>query len=189
MKSSIWLSLVLIAMSLPVFSNDDVPSVSKGTLERISPFTSQHIPSRFIDIWLPPGYSTQKKYDVLYMHDGQMLFDANTTWNHQEWKVDEVAGTLIEQNKVRPFIVVGIPNAGAGRHSEFYPQQPFNTLNKPTQNQMYQIKRSPNSFLFDGPIYSDDYLKFIVTEVVPYIESHYPVNKGAEHRYLGGSSM
>jgi hypothetical protein len=67
-----------------------VPKVSSGKIVRIRTFSSKLI-SRNIDIWLPEGYSNQKKYAVLYMHDGQMLFDSTTTWNKQDWQADEVA--------------------------------------------------------------------------------------------------
>ena len=59
-----------------------------GTLQRVENFPSQFIQPRNVDVWLPENYSEQKKYAVLYMHDGQMLFDASITWNKQEWMVD-----------------------------------------------------------------------------------------------------
>ena len=101
------------------------------------------------------------------MHDGRMLFDANTTWNKQEWMVDETAGRLIEQNKVKP----------------------FESLTTTTQKTLYQAHRNPTTPLFAAKVYSDSYLKFIVKEVVPYIESNFSVNKGGANRYLAGSSM
>lgn len=189
MNRAVVFTLLFVFLSLSSLATDFYPSVSKGKVERVSPFDSQLIESRFLDVWLPPGYSQEQKYDVLYMHDARMLFDAKITWNQQEWMVDEVAGTLIEQNKVRPFIVVAIPNAGAKRHSEFFPQKPFESLIEQAQASLYQRERSPGDLLFKSRVYSDNYLKFIVTEVVPYIEMHYSVNKGGKHRYLAGSSM
>ena len=189
MKRLILLVLPLLFLSHSSQATENLPSVTKGKIERISSLNSQWIDSSFVDIWLPPGYSNKQKYDVLYMHDGRMLFDATTTWNKQEWQVDEVAGTLIEQKKVKPFIVVAIPNAGSKRHSQYFPQKPFESLSPRTQESMYQKESSPGNPLFDGRIYSDNYLKFIVTEVIPYVESHYSVNTGGEHRYLAGSSM
>jgi len=182
-------ALLLICFSFISIAADTLPAVSKGKIERVTPFISQLVESRYLDVWLPPGYSKEQKYDVLYMHDGRMLFDAETTWNKQEWMVDEVAGTLIEQKKVRPFIVVAIPNAGADRHSEFFPQKPFESFSQQRQSSLYQLERSPGKLLFNSRVYSNNYLKFIVTEVVPYIEANYSVNIGAAHRYLAGSSM
>ena len=58
----------------------------QGKMERIDSFPTKYIVPRTVDIWLPKNYSKSKKYSVLYMHDGQMLFDGTTTWNKQEWK-------------------------------------------------------------------------------------------------------
>ena len=63
----------------------DSINLASGTLERIKNFPTKYITPRDVDVWLPEGYSKNKKYAVLYMHDGQMLFDESTTWNNQEW--------------------------------------------------------------------------------------------------------
>ena len=189
------MKLVALLFSLSIFvvhtsyANTPKVQVSKGHIEVIDNIESQFVKNRFLNVWLPPGYSKNTTYDVLYMHDGRMLFDANSTWNKQEWRVDEVAGSLIEQGKVRPFIVVGIPNAVENRHSEYYPQQPFEALSKQKQNALYQLEKYPGHKLFASKVYSDNYSRFLVKEVIPYIESNYNVNKGAQHRYIGGSSM
>ncbi len=181
--------VMLIVGHIAYAADDIVPSVSKGTLQRIEHVNSKYVSDRYLNVWLPPGYSSAGKYDVLYMHDGRMLFDANTTWNMQEWQVDEVAGALIEQQLVRPFIVVGIPNAGGGRHSEYFPQQPFESLSEDEQSALYALYREPDKLLFESKVYSDNYIKFILLEVAPLIESLYPVNPGGAHRYIAGSSM
>ena len=168
---------------------NDLPVVETGSLTKAMPFKSTAFQSRHIYVWLPPGYSGSRKYDVLYMQDGDMLFDANSTWNGQEWKVDEVVGGLIRQGRIRPIIVVGIPNAGAARHAEYFPQKPFEALPESAQADLYDRSRSESSSLFSREVYSDSYAAFIVNEVVPYIEGAYPVSKGPEHRYLAGSSM
>ena len=66
-------------------------------MERIDSFPTNYIAPRTVDIWLPKNYSKSKKYSVLYMHDGQMLFDSTTTWNKLDWKVDEVVSKLINE--------------------------------------------------------------------------------------------
>ena len=55
-----------------------------------------------------PGYEAGNKHAVIYMHDGQMLFDSTTTWNKQEWHVDEVITKLISEKKIKDCIVVAI---------------------------------------------------------------------------------
>ena len=95
-----------------------IPQVSSGKIKQFEKFTSQFVTSRNVDVWLPDGYDKSKKYAVLYMHDGQMLFDASTTWNGQEWQVDEVLSRLIKDGKVRDCIVVGISNDSDMRWSD-----------------------------------------------------------------------
>jgi predicted alpha/beta superfamily hydrolase len=65
-------------------------NVSSGSVQRIENFKS-HIDHRNIDVWLPEGYSDKHKYAVLYMHDGQSLYDAEITWNKTSLEVDEIA--------------------------------------------------------------------------------------------------
>ncbi|MEY2871510.1 MAG: hypothetical protein RLZZ146_1433, partial [Bacteroidota bacterium] len=62
---------------------------SQGRIDRLHYFPSSLITSRNVDVWLPSDYDPNKKYGVIYMHDGQNLFDGNSTWNHQEWGIDE----------------------------------------------------------------------------------------------------
>lgn len=100
-------------------------NVSIGSIKHILQFSSKFVDARNVDIWLPPGYQTDKKYPVLYMHDGQMLFDSTTSWNKQEWGVDEVLGQLIAKNQIEPLIVVGVFNSNQNRHIDYFPQKPF----------------------------------------------------------------
>lgn len=166
-----------------------LPQVASGRIERLAEFPSRHVPARNVDVWLPDGYPKDAPYAVLYMHDGQMLFDAATTWNRQEWRADEVAGELIASGKARPFIIVAVDNGGAARASEYYPQKPFASLPKPLQEALYAAEFSPGSKLFAGPIYSDAYLKFLVEELKPHIDARYAVSPAREDTLLMGSSL
>ena len=74
--------------------------VSSGKLVEFKNFNSKYVKPRDVNVWVPSDYSRDKKYSVLYMHDGQMLFDAATTWNKQEWKVDEEMGKLLSDHKL-----------------------------------------------------------------------------------------
>jgi enterochelin esterase-like enzyme len=94
-----------------------LPKVCAGHIIRHY-FTSKLVDARNIDVWLPPNYNAEHTYTVLYMHDGQMLFDSTTTWNNKEWGVDECFRQLIKQQKIKECIVVGIWNAGINRHSD-----------------------------------------------------------------------
>ncbi|HEY0924328.1 alpha/beta hydrolase [Rheinheimera pacifica] len=181
------LALLLFILSCSVFAK--LPKVSSGSIERLQNFHSEFVPPRHIDIWLPEGYNGKKKHAVVYMHDGQMLFDGSTSWNQQEWRVDEVAARLIAAGKTRPFIVVGIFNAGPHRHSEYFPQQPFMALTAEQQQALYQNNPAQQASLFSQPVYSDNYLKFLVQELKPYIDSRYAVHTDAANTVVMGSSM
>lgn len=144
-------------------------------------FHSNIVDSRNIEVWLPDGYSIKHKYNVVYMHDGQMLFDSTTTWNKQEWHVDEVVGKLMAEGKLKRTIVVGIDNNGSKREAEFFPEKVVPFIPDPQKTDL--LKLMPG-----GPI-ADNYLRFIVTELKPYIDQHYSTYKDGKHTSTGGSSL
>ena len=154
-----------------------IPTVTHGTLERIPEFKSQFITPRDIAVWLPEGYQTGDSCDVLYMHDGNMLFDATTTWNRQEWRVDEVMDSLIQTGKIRPCIVVGIYNTD-DRLTEYFPEK--------TWQQVPEADRKKAKL---DKLTGDAYLKFIVEELKPFIDERYKPLTSREHTFMMGSSM
>lgn len=184
MKTIFFAFLALISMQI-----QSQVQVSSGRVERLENFPSKLVTPRNIDIWLPSDYNSNTKYKVLYMHDGQMLFDSTTTWNKQEWGVDEHITQLMKDSVIQPTIVVGIWNAGNERHADYFPQYPFEQLEKSYQDSLYQINRSENVKLFAKEVQSDNYLKFITTELKPYIDAHYSTKVEPEHTAIMGSSM
>ncbi len=177
--------LLLIAM----ISQAQIIQVSSGTIDRIEKFKSTKVDARNIDIWLPDGYSTAQRYAVLYMHDGQMLFDPKSTWNKQAWQVDSIAGALIQKNKIQKMIIVGIWNNGLKRHPEYFPQKVYSTFaieqKKLISDELLKKKKIDTEF---KPI-SDSYLDFIVHELKPYIDQHYSTYTDRDHTFISGSSM
>ena len=159
-----------------------IPAVGSGKIIRINQFPSKYVAPRNIDIWLPENFSPNKKYAVLYMHDGQMLFDGSINWNNSEWKLDESYTELSKKIILKDCIIVGLWNTGATRHSEYFPQKAFESLSKELQNQTLEKH-------FLGKVQSDNYLKFIVQEVKPFIDKNYPILKDRENTYIAGSSM
>lgn len=154
-----------------------IPTVTLGTLERFPQFKSQFVPARDVVVWLPEGFQTGDSCDVLYMHDGNMLFDATTTWNRQEWCVDEVMDSLIKANKIRPCIVVGIYNTD-DRLTEYFPAKTWQYVPEADRKDAKLDKLT-----------ADAYLKFIVEELKPYIDERYRPLTSREHTFMMGSSM
>lgn len=158
------------------------PAVTPGRVQRWADFASRHVEPRHVDLWLPPGWDGQRRLPVLYMHDGQMLFDAGSTWNRQAWNAHTAAAGLIEAGQVPPFIIVGIWNGGPLRHSEYYPQGFLRHL-PPAQRQLFTER------YLGGRPRSDDYLRFLVEELKPAVDKAFPTLAGREGCFVMGSSM
>jgi len=184
----ITLSFTLLLLTVTTFSQ--LPSVSSGTLKRHESFYSHYITARHIDVWLPEGYSVTRKYSVLYMHDGQMLFDSATTWNKQTWDADDVITKLLQENKINDIIVVGIWNGGTTRHTDYFPQKPFESLTLEQKEKIFTAARANGNSVFnEQKINSDNYLKFLVKELKPFIDKNYSTYKDRSHTFIAGSSM
>ena len=180
--------LCFLVAALCSSAQSALPRVTSGRLIRIDSFASQFVTPRNVDIWLPEGYSEKRKYAVLYMHDGQMLFDPATTWNGQAWNVDEVAARMQAVDSLQPFIVVGIWNGGATRHADYFPQQPFERMNQAEKDTVQaQLRRAGRAEAFQPQ--SDAYLNFLVKELMPYIDKRYSVYTDRAHTFTAGSSM
>jgi predicted alpha/beta superfamily hydrolase len=129
--------------------------------------------TRLLRALLPPGYdeATDRRYPVLYLLDGQTLFDAADSYTTHAWEVDDVMARLLAEGALEPLIVVGIDNPGlTQRPNELLPW--FDEYLSPPLPDP-QGKRFP---------------QFLVTEVMPRVESRYRVLEGAEHTGLGGVS-
>lgn len=127
--------------------------------------------TRFVRVWLPPGYddsaSENRRYPVLYLNDGQNLFESATAFAGVEWQVDETADRLIRDGVVPPLIIVGIDNTGKARMREYMPHRSL---------MMMRVK---------GSRYPD----FLMNEVMPFVARRYRVASGPENTGLGGSSL
>ena len=129
-------------------------------------------------MWLPSNFDPKKKHDLLIMHDGQNLFDGTKTWNGQEWELDEWASKLISENELSSFIIIGIHNSGKKRWSDYFPEKAYNFVTD--SNYLGGVKPELNA---------DQYLKYIVKEVIPFIEKKYLKSSYDYKTIIGGSSM
>jgi enterochelin esterase-like enzyme len=127
--------------------------------------------SRIVRVWVPPGYgeSRETRYPVLYLNDGQNLFEASTAFAGVHWQVGETASWLIAEKKIPPLIIVGIDNTGKNRIREYLPYRSMD----------------PRVLIVKGKLYP----LFLRHEVMPLVESRYTVLTGPENTGLGGSSL
>lgn len=165
------------------------PKVSDGKIERISMMKSAYVTSRNIDVWLPADYDSSKKYAVLYMNDGQVLFDPNLSWLNDEWQVDEMMGKLLKKKSIQNTIVVAVWNSDLGRVGDYFPQKPFESLSQPyvdsIRTELNKVEYTKNMM---KDIHSDNYLKFLVEELKPLIDKKYSTHTDKEHTFIMGSS-
>ena len=171
-------NLLLLLMLLTVSNTFAVQKPSVGKLVEITDLQSEYLSNREAVVWLPSDYSPKKKYAVIYMHDGQMLFDATDTWNHQEWKIDEVADQLQKEGEMQNTIVVAVSNVAETRYHDYFPEKVLDYLPANTISNEEKSKFA-----------ADDYLKFIVNELKPYVDKNYPTQRDARHTFVMGSSM
>jgi enterochelin esterase-like enzyme len=159
-----------------------LPKPASGHIERLSDFPSRFVPARHVDVWLPEGYGSGKRYNVLYMQDGQMLFDRATTWNKQSWDIDQTVARLVREGRIPDTIVVGIWNRSDYRYAEYFPKKYLAYADKAARKHYVQAAQRGKSL-------SDDYLRFVVEELKPAIDRRFATRPGPESTFIMGSSM
>jgi enterochelin esterase-like enzyme len=179
MIGRIVLALVMaLALASPVAAQT---RVSAGKLDDLGVMTSRHTDPRRVQVWLPSSYRPGgPRHAVLYMHDGQNLFDKADAPYGNEWRIDEVLDRLIAENKVRPTIVVGIWSTDK-RLREYVPSKAFTHLPPAYMNRVRG--------LYGGDPVSDGYLKFLVREIKPLVDRKYNVRTDRANTVIMGSSM
>ncbi len=127
--------------------------------------------TRTLRVWLPPEYDGwgETRYPVLYLNDGQNLFEPATAFAGVPWLAGDTAGRLIAEKTIPPLIIVGIDHAGRDRVREYIPYRSLDPRVRSPQGQRYP--------------------EFLRREVMPLIESYYSIAHGPENTGLGGSSL
>ncbi len=132
---------------------------------------------RDVLVYLPLGYrrAATRRYPVLYLQDGQNVFDEATAFGHVEWRVDETAQELIRKKLIEPVIVVAIANLGEERIHEYSPSRGV------IDDSAKRKKRSRGM--------GRHYARFLVEELKPFIDRQYRTRREPENTGLGGSSL
>lgn len=183
MKLYAWilsLMMMLLKNSAPHFSQN----ISAPKIVRYTNFESKLVDPRHVEVWLPPGYdsNTADRYPVIYMHDGQNLFNPEDSFIGVVWSPDSAMMNLTVSENVRPAIIVGIWNNGEKRYQEYMPQKAESMKPKNPVVRFFQSFYKPE-------ILSDNYLKFLVTELKPFIDKNYRTESDQPNTFIMGSSM
>jgi len=141
----------------------------EGRIHLLPRFASRNLSTaRNLIVYLPPGYEAgADRYPVLYLQDGQNLFDPATAFGGQDWRADVTADQMIGRRAIQPLIIVGLYNTGVERISEYTPTRDH--------------RRTGGK--------GDRYAAMLAREVKPYIDAAYRTERGAAHTGVGGSSM
>ena len=165
----------------------------EGTIVHYEEFPSELIRVRPVNVWLPDGYDPESgdRYPVIYMHDGQMMFDHETSpyagWD-VFWDVDKAMMRLVREGEIRPAIVVAIWMASwtkGARGAEYMPQ-------KAVTDEVWQSMKDNGLFAVEEggqEMTADNYLKFIVHELKPFIDETYRTQPSRDDTFVVGSSM
>jgi predicted alpha/beta superfamily hydrolase len=159
-------------------------SLFKGTgqLLHYEFFLSAFVAPRHVDVWLPEEYSLiQQRLPVIYMHDGQNLFNPETSYIGIDWGVDDAIKRLALAGDFLPPIVVGIWTT-TKRYQEYMPQKPLEMASNADKRENF-IKE------FGSMPISSRYLNFITKELKPFIDATYRTLPDVEHTFMMGSSM
>jgi enterochelin esterase-like enzyme len=149
---------------------------AQARVENIVAFPSRYVEARNISIWVPDDYDrTVDRLPVIYMHDGQNIFEPGRAYGGQEWGVDEALA-----GKKARVIVVGAWNTKY-RGREYLPAKVVAQLDKSSRQRVEAVH--------GGRSMADSYLKFLVQELKPYIDSNYRTRTDARNTSIMGSSM
>lgn len=154
----------------------------QGRFVDLGEVPAKGIASPKVTVWLPPGYDAAKRsYGVVYMHDGQNLFDPKRSNFNKVWAADKSALRLIAAGAVEPFIIVGIDHPGPDRGRQYFPAPMLNLVSDDIRA---ELTKSGN-----GPLLTDSYLEFLTATLKPLIDQRFRTKKGRRHTAIAGSSM
>jgi enterochelin esterase-like enzyme len=139
--------------------------------------------NRTIDVLLPPGYHDQpgRDFPVLYMHDGQNLFDDKLSYSGQSWRAGDTASRLMQENAIEPAIICGIWNTSK-RIGEYFPQRVL-------EQTVSDIHDNWFTKYYKVEVLSDAYLRLIMEDLHPLLLEKFRVSRRPKPAWLCGSSM
>jgi predicted alpha/beta superfamily hydrolase len=140
-----------------MFETHELPSLYLGVTRRVTVWLARARPRKF------------ERYPVLYLNDGQNLFDPARAFAGNTWRVAETATRLVRTGRIPPLLIVGIDHGGVRRGREFLP----------VEDSLYPDTAEP---------LGREYAEFVTREVMPFIARTYPVARGASKTGFGGSS-
>lgn len=154
-------------------------------IEYHNALASEYVATRNVEVWLPKEYANEpeRRFPVLYMHDGQNVFNPATSYTGTAWEADSTAGAMIAAGRIEPIIIVAVWNSPK-RFQEYCPQKPVAEADLEVRDYLNNLRKD-----YQKELVADEYLKFLVTELKPFIDKTYRTKTDARNTSICGSSM
>lgn len=182
------LALLCLAPNAALAQSTDMVSVAAGRIITVPDFPSKHIEPLTVWVWLPAEYDRDvtRNFPVIYMHDGQNLFDAQRAGYGHEWQMDEAVSRMANSGHLRPHIVVGIASPKE-RYATLFPEKLFPHLPPAFQARVRGINLGPEK---GAPkLMGDAYLKFMTAELKQWVDGRFRTLADRANTSVMGSSM
>jgi len=177
----------LVALPLMARASEAIAGADGEGLQPKERIESRFVPGRTIQVWLPPGYAQGRaRYPVIYLHDGQNVYDEPAPFSGKSWQVHRALSGGIAKGLMRPAILVAVWN-NDNRLGEYMPQAALAAAP--------DAATEPGKDLFAGlplkreSVAGDAYLRFLAEELKPRIDARYRTLRGRDHCFQMGSSM
>jgi predicted alpha/beta superfamily hydrolase len=178
------LLLFVLCLAGAALGTEAVPGdAGSGRITVYPDFRSRFVASREVDVWVPPGYDrhSSDRYPVIYAEDGQNLFEPKKSYAGQTWEIAQAMERLIAAGRTRGAIIVGIWNTGLTRSADYIPEKAVT---------VHDVAAVANAYASQShPIVSDLYLKFLVSELKPFVDQAYRTKADRADTFALGSSI
>lgn len=185
----VFLSMLAIGMRGTEKENGGKPALqtaSAGEINRHYIYSPEMDETITVDVWIPDGYPAADghRYPVIYMHDGQNLFDAATTWNRQSWEMDSVVSALAAAGEIEAPVIVGVHSVARTRKEDLMPENVKDYIKC-----VLDPGSALHTFLAKGTLRGNAYAAFLVKTLKPAMDATYRLTGSADSTFVMGSSM
>lgn len=168
----------LLGLAAPLSAQSDT-----GRLLEYERIAAEGLPDQRLSIWLPPGYdASDRRYPVLYMHDGHNLFDLKNSNFNKIWAADKAMLAAVASGKVEPHIIIGIWAPGPDRYRQYLPRSAYDAAPPAVRAQMDAMSNG-------GAVVSDRYLAWIAGPLKSWVDASFRTRPGRDDTAIVGSSM
>ena len=168
----------LLGLAAPLSAQTD-----QGRFLEYARIAAEGLPDQRLSIWLPPGYdASDRRYPVLYMHDGHNLFDLKNSNFNKIWAADKAMLAAVASGKVEPHIIIGIWAPGPDRYRQYLPKSAYDAAPPAVRAQMDAMSNG-------GAVVSDRYLAWIAGPLKSWVDASFRTRPGRDDTAIVGSSM